>query len=47
MSLKRFFIATILGFIAGLICYYGGRGKVEYTAGLTAATILNRTLIGF
>ncbi len=49
MNTKRIVIATLLGVMAGIICWLGG----EYGAGITftgvmiAGTILNRTLIGF
>ena len=45
---KRVAVTTILGFIAGLVCYYGGvSAGIQYTSGMIFSTILNRTLIGF
>lgn len=48
VSGKRVFWATILGLIAGILCYLMGRGSVDpYPAWMALVTVLNRTLIGF
>lgn len=46
---KRIIITTVLGFLAGLVCYWGMKsgGRVELTPAMTMGTILNRALIGF
>ena len=48
VSGKRVFWSTILGLIAGIICYLMGKGSVDpYPAWMALVTVLNRTLIGF
>lgn len=45
---KRVAATTVLGFIAGLFCYYGGlNAGYTYTFESMLSTIMNRTLIGF
>lgn len=45
---KRVFWTTILGLIAGVLCYLMGRGSVDpYPTWMAIVTVLNRTLIGF
>ena len=46
---KRVIIATTLGFLTGLVCYWGMKssGRVELTTAMMIGTILNRALIGF
>ncbi|MFH1006314.1 MAG: hypothetical protein V1800_02265 [Candidatus Latescibacterota bacterium] len=45
---KRVIITTILGVIAGALCYLGGvHSGVEFTTGLMLATVFNRAFIGF
>jgi hypothetical protein len=45
---KRVIIATVLGIIAGILCYAGGTmSGVNFTTGMTLGTILNRAVIGF
>ena len=46
---KRIIIATILGLIAGIICYMGSKSSapVEYNLAMTMETIFNRMIIGF
>lgn len=46
---KRVTIATILGVLAGIVCYLGTKssGTIELTAAVVAGIILNRTLLGF
>ena len=45
---KRLGISTILGVIAGLLCWMGGaKAGVVFTGGIVAGTLLNRTFIGF
>jgi len=45
---KRVTITTILGVIAGILCYLGGlRAGIEFTTGIMLATIFNRAFIGF
>ncbi|MFH1285911.1 MAG: hypothetical protein ABIH99_04995 [Candidatus Micrarchaeota archaeon] len=46
--LKRVAVCTVLGLLAGLICYFGGaQAGVVYTNEMIASTILNRALLGF
>lgn len=48
VSGKRVFWSTILGIIAGILCYLLGRGSVDpYPTWMVITTVLNRTLIGF
>ena len=48
VSGKRVFWATILGLIAGIICYLMGKGSVDpYPTWMAVVTVLNRTIIGF
>jgi hypothetical protein len=48
VSGKRVFWATVLGLIAGILCYLMSRGSVDpYPAWMAIITVLNRTLIGF
>lgn len=46
---KRFWIASIFGFLSGLLCYFGGIYLVGIENNLTNFlwVILNRTMIGF
>jgi len=46
---KRIIIATILGLIAGILCYMGSKSsaRVEYNIAMTMETIFNRMVIGF
>jgi len=45
--LRRTIVTTILGFIAGFICYWASRKTVVYTTPMMWSVILNRTLLGF
>jgi hypothetical protein len=47
--LKRVAATTILGFIAGIVCWQLGAsgGQVQYTTPMIVSTILNRAFIGF
>ena len=47
MSTKRVILSTLLGVLAGIVCYLLSRGNMTYTSGMVAGVILNRTLIGF
>jgi hypothetical protein len=47
MSAKRVILSTLLGVLAGIVCYLLSRGSMTYTTGMIAGIILNRTLIGF
>jgi hypothetical protein len=47
MSVKRVILSTLLGVVAGIVCYLLSRGNMAYTSGMIAGVILNRTLIGF
>ena len=47
MSLKRVILSTLLGVLAGIVCYLLSKGNMAYTSRMIAGTILNRTLIGF
>lgn len=45
---KRLVAATILGVLAGILCWQGGVSVgISYTPAMIAGTILNRTFIGF
>ena len=45
---KRLVITTILGLIAGILCYLGGKSSgVDYNLSMTMETIFNRAIIGF
>jgi len=45
---KRVVVATLLGLLAGIVCYFGGLSAgVSYTTEMMLSTILDRTLIGF
>ncbi len=45
---KRVILATILGLIAGILCYLGGKSSgVEFNLAMTMETIFNRAIIGF
>ena len=45
---KRVFWTTILGLIAGVLCYLLGKRPVEdYPSWMAIVTVLNRTIIGF
>jgi len=45
---KRVLTTTILGFVAGLFCWYSGTYVgIEFTIPMILGTVLNRTLIGF
>ena len=45
----RIIAATILGVVAGVICWQGGKssGKVVFDTAMILGTIANRTLLGF
>jgi hypothetical protein len=47
MSAKRLILSTLLGVLAGIVCYLLSKGNMTYTSGMIAGVILNRTLIGF
>lgn len=47
MSAKRVILSTLLGVVAGIVCYLLSRGNMTYTSGMIAGVILNRALIGF
>jgi hypothetical protein len=47
MSAKRLILSTLLGALAGVVCYLLSKGNMTYTSGMIAGVILNRTLIGF
>jgi hypothetical protein len=47
VSGKRVFWATVLGIVAGILCYVMGRTSYDFTTLTIITTILNRTLIGF
>jgi len=49
MSAKRVFIATLFGFITGLLCILGGRYglKIEMTPAQVLIILLHRGLLGF
>jgi hypothetical protein len=49
MTYKRLIVCTILGLIAGLLCYLGGKyaAGVAFTVTLALATVANRGFIGF
>jgi hypothetical protein len=49
MTYKRLVICTILGLIAGLLCYLGGRygAGMAFTTFAAVATVANRGFIGF
>jgi hypothetical protein len=45
---KRVVSTTLLGVVAGILCWQGGVGAgIVYTPALIAGTILNRTFVGF
>ncbi len=45
---KRVLSATILGIIAGVLCYLMARGSIDpYPTWMVITTVLNRSLIGF
>lgn len=45
---KRVFWSTVLGLIAGVLCYLLGKGSVDpYPTWMAIVTVLNRTVIGF
>jgi hypothetical protein len=45
---KRVATTTLLGVVAGILCWQGGVGAgIVYTPALIAGTILNRTFVGF
>jgi len=45
---KRVFWSTVLGLVAGILCYLMSRGSVNpYPGWMVFTTILNRTLIGW
>ncbi len=44
--MKRIWIATLLGFLAGLFCAWGAASK-GFGVWILASTVANRTLIGF
>jgi len=45
---KRVVSATLLGVVAGILCWQGGASiGIVYTPALIAGTILNRTFVGF
>ena len=45
---KRLIATTVLGVLAGILCWQGGASVgISYTPELIAGTILNRTFIGF
>jgi hypothetical protein len=48
VSGKRVFWTTVLGIIAGILCYLMSRGSVDpYPTWMVLTTILNRAFIGF
>lgn len=48
VSGKRVFWSTVLGIIAGVLCYLMGKGSFKpYPTWMVITTILNRALIGF
>jgi len=45
---KRVVITTLLGIVAGFVCWYGGTYVgIQFTNEMILATILNRAFIGF
>jgi len=46
---KRVIITTILGLIAGILCYIGTKSstQIEYNLAMTIENIFNRMIIGF
>ena len=45
---KRIIVASTLGLITGLLCYWGGKMTgLEFTTGMALGTIFNRIVIGF
>jgi len=45
---KRVVSTTLLGVVAGILCWQGGASVgIVYTPALIAGTILNRTFVGF
>jgi len=49
MNTKRIAITTLLGVVAGIICWMGGvyGAGMTFTTAMILGTVLNRTLIGF
>lgn len=48
MNIKRVSACTILGALAGVVCYLGGKSSgINFTLPLIYGTVLNRALIGF
>ncbi len=45
--LRRVIVTTILGVMAGLVCYLLSKNSFTFTRETFWATILNRTLLGF
>ena len=45
--MRRVVMTTVLGVIAGLVCYLLSKNNFEYTKVTMWTTILNRTLLGF
>ncbi len=44
---QRLILSTILGAVAGIVCYLLSKDKFSYTPQIMWSTILNRTMIGF
>ncbi len=45
---KRLGLTTLLGVVAGILCWTGGvKSGIVFTGGMAAGTILNRAYIGF
>ena len=46
---KRLIYSVLLGILAGLFCYFGGKygAHIVFSKRMIAGTLLNRTLIGF
>jgi len=49
MRVKRLVVSTIFGFVAGIICYLGGKYglKDDISTAMFLYILVNRTLIGF
>lgn len=49
MTYKRLAVCTVLGLIAGVLCYLGGKygSGIQFSTFLALATVTNRGFIGF
>ena len=47
MSAKRVILSTLLGVVAGIVCYLLSKNEMAIDQAMMAGMVLNRTLIGF